>query len=305
MKKAVIVKLINYIWMGCLVISVCAGLAHGLDVPQLKGRVNDYAGMLSSATGNQLETVLDNLEQTDSTQIVVLTLPSLEGENIESYSIRVAETWKAGQKKLDNGALLIISKNDRKIRIEVGYGLEGTLTDLMAGRIIGNIIVPQFKAGNFDQGVMDGVQAMIQAVRGEFKATEKNRRPGHLPDRGGPSIFSLIVFVFLINMMGRIRRPLGALSGGILFPILGAMFFNMGLFWSVLMIPFGAIGGLVMSFLGPPLSFSSSFTPGGSGRSGPGGGFWLGGGGLGGSGSFGGFSGGGGGFGGGGASGGW
>lgn len=89
---------------------------------------------------------------------------------------------------------------------------------------------------------------------------KENKRPGHLPDRGGPSIFSLIVFVFLINMMGRIQRPLGALSGGILFPILGAMFFNMGLFWSVLMIPFGAIGGLVMSFFGPPLSFSSAIT---------------------------------------------
>jgi len=297
MNKPVTIRLIKYIWMGCLGIFLCAALAHGLEVPKLNGRVNDFAGMLSSATENQLETVLTDLERTDSTQIVVLTIPSLEGENIEEYSIRVADAWKIGQKKIDNGAILIISKNDRKLRIEVGYGLEGTLTDLIAGRIIGNIIAPQFKTGNFDQGVTDGVQAMIQVVRGEFKATEETRRaPG--PSRGHSNLFSVVVFLFLINLMGRIRRPLGALFGGILFPILGAMFFNLGLLWSVLMIPIGVICGLLMSLFGSPLSFSS--TP--SQRR-HGGGFWLGGGGGGFGG--GGFSGGGGGFGGGGASGGW
>ena len=286
--------------MGSLVIFLCAVLAHGLEVPELKQRVNDYADMLSPSTENQLETVLSDLERTDSTQIVVLTLPSLEGENIEEYAIRVAESWKIGQKGLDNGAMLIISKNDRKLRIEVGYGLEGSLTDLMAGRIIRNIIAPQFKAGNFDQGVTDGIQGMIQVVRGEFKAAEKTRRLAPRASRWHSNLFSIIVFLSLVNMIGRIRRPLGALSGGILFPILGAMFFNLGLFWSLLMIPIGAIGGLVMSLFGPPLSFGPSSTQRRSG-----GGYWLGGGGGFGGGGFGGFSGGGGGFGGGGASGGW
>ena len=156
MTKYVMRRLIQNIWMGSLFVFLCAAQAYGLEVPILKGRVNDYAGILSSTTENQLETVLNELEQADSTQIVVLTLPSLEGENIEDYSIRVADSWRIGRKGLDNGAILIIFKNDRKLRLEVGYGLEGTLTDLIAGRIIGNIIVPQFKNGNFDQGVIDG-----------------------------------------------------------------------------------------------------------------------------------------------------
>ncbi len=309
MNKPVTIRLINCIGLGSLFIFLFAALAHGLDVPKLKGRVNDYARILSSATENQLETVLGNLEQTDSTQIVVLTLPSLEGENIEEYSIRVADSWKIGQKGLDNGAILIISKNDRKLRIEVGYGLEGTLTDLMAGRIIGNIMVPQFKAGNFDQGVADGVQAMIQVVRGEFKATEENRLTGTRSAPWHMSLFSLGVFFFLVNMLGRIRRPLGALSGGILFPILGAVFFNFGLFWSLVMIPMGSIAGLVMSFFGSPLSYSPSPLRRHGGGFGLGSGSSFGSGGFGGGGfgggGFGGFSGGGGGFGGGGASGGW
>ncbi len=276
-----------------------AAPSYSLEVPVLKNRVNDYAGMLSSTTQRQLEATLRDLERTDSTQIVVLTLRSLEGENIEEFSMRVAETWQIGQKGLDNGALLIISIKDRKIRIEVGYGLEGTLTDLMAGRIIRNIIAPRFKAGNFDQGVTDGIQSMIQVVRGEFKATKSVRSPASRPSPWHGNYYSLIVFLFLVNMMGRIRRPLGAVSGGVLFPILGAMFFNLGFLWILMLIPLGAVAGLAMGFFGAPLSFSHGLTHRRSG-----GGLWLGGGRMGG-GGFGGFSGGGGGFGGGGASGGW
>ena len=144
-----------------------------LDVPPLKGRVNDYAGMLSSYAKQQLDGILRDLEKNDSTQIVVLIIPSLDGEVLEEFSIKVVDQWKIGQKGLDNGAVLLITKKERKIRIEVGYGLEGSLTDLMAGRIIRNVLVPQFRAGNFDQGVLDGVQAMIGVVRGEYQAPEK------------------------------------------------------------------------------------------------------------------------------------
>jgi len=144
-----------------------------LDVPPLKGRVNDYAGMLSSHAKQQLDGILRDLEKNDFTQIVVLIIPSLDGEVLEEFSIKVVDQWKIGQKGLDNGAVLLITKKERKIRIEVGYGLEGSLTDLMAGRIIRNVLVPQFRAGNFDQGVLDGVQAMIGVVRGEYQAPEK------------------------------------------------------------------------------------------------------------------------------------
>lgn len=297
MNKPLWIRRIGSLGIVGLVMFFCLVPVLGMEVPVLKGRVNDYAGILSPAAENHLESVLSDLEQTDSTQIVVLTLPSLGGETIEEYGIRVADTWKIGQKGLDNGAILIISKNDRKLRIEVGYGLEGTLTDLMAGRIIGNIIVPRFKAGDFEQGITEGVQAMIQVVRGEFQA---ENRPAPSAAPWHENLFSIIVVLFLINIMGRIRRPMGALAGAGLFPALGALFFNPGLFWILVMIPVGALGGLAMSFFGPPLrSGLSSFT----GRHGDG--FRLGGGrGFGGFGS-GGFSGGGGGFGGGGASGGW
>jgi uncharacterized protein len=246
--------------------------------------------------------VLGELERSDSTQIVVLTIKSLEGDSLEDFSMRVAEKWKIGQKGNDNGAILIVSKNDRKIRIEVGYGLEGSLTDLTSGRIIRNVIVPYFKRGDFDAGVSNGVQAMIQAVRGEFKgdvkpAQSKRRRSS------GAGLFPILIILFIVNRLGRVKRPLGAVSGGILFPIIGAILFGPGLLM-LLMIPLGIAGGLLMSLFGGPLSFGSTYN---SRRHG--GGYWMSGGGSGGGGfgggGFGGFSGGGGGFGGGGASGGW
>lgn len=272
-----------------------------LEVPQLTDRVNDYANMLTSHTKRQLDAMLHQLEQTDSTQITVLTISSLEGEVIEEFSIRVVEQWKIGQKGQDNGALLLISKSDRKIRIEVGYGLEGTLTDLLSGRIIRDVIVPWFKRGDIDRGVLEGVQAMIGVVKGEFTADNKALKSSGRKQGSHTGIFSLIVFLFLINMLGRLRRPAGAVAGGFLFPIIGGLFFSPGLLIVLALIPLGIVSGLLLSFFGSPLSFSHMYTSrhtgGGWHSRGFGGGSW--------SGGFGGFSGGGGGFGGGGASGGW
>lgn len=302
MNEFIAIRKISYIWVGALILFLWVPLAYGLDVPKLKGHVNDYADILSPYTESQIEGVLSQLEQTDSTQIVVLTISSLEGDALGDYSIRVAEEWKIGQKDSDNGAILLIAKNDRKLRIEVGYGLEGSLTDLISGRIIRGIIAPQFKSGNFDRGVMEGVQAMILAVRGEFKATAKTSRDTRRKSSGHSKLFVLIVFIYLINMMGRLRRPLGAAAGGLFFPIVGAMFFGLSFFWILALIPLGIFGGLAMSLFGSPLSFSSTSTHGGRYMTGGLGGL---GGFSGGMGGFGGFSGGGGGFGGGGASGGW
>jgi uncharacterized protein len=278
---------------------LCVQGALALSVPALQGRINDYAGLLSSATVQQLDANLAQLEATDSTQIVVLIVPSLEGDSLEDFSIRVVEQWKIGQKGKDNGALLLVSKNDRKIRIEVGYGLEGKLTDLVSGRIIRNIIVPRFKMGDYDQGIIDGVAAMAGVVRGEFTAPAA--APRSRGRRGAsPGLVGLLALLFFINMLGRINRGMGAAAGGILAPIAGALFLNMGLLGVMGLIPIGAAGGWLMGLLGGPVSFGRSI-------SGRGGGYWgggFGGGGFGG-GGFGGFSGGGGGFGGGGASGGW
>ncbi|WP_205623696.1 TPM domain-containing protein [Desulfogranum japonicum] len=120
------------------------GATQAAQVPKLGGRVNDYAAMLSPETRQQLNTQLAALEASDSTQIVVLTIDSLEGESLDAYSLKVAETWGIGKKGTDNGALLLVAKNDRKIRIEVGYGLEAVLTDLLSGRIIDVLITPEF-----------------------------------------------------------------------------------------------------------------------------------------------------------------
>jgi uncharacterized protein len=153
-----------------------------LEVPKLNGYVNDLAGVISPETELKIEHFLRGFESSDSTQLVVLTIDSLEGEALEEYSLKVVESWKIGQKEKDNGALLLIARQEREMRIEVGYGLEGKLTDLLAGRIIDNEIKPRFQAGDFDGGVIAGVASMAEAVRGEYQGTgrvgqKKKRNP--------------------------------------------------------------------------------------------------------------------------------
>jgi uncharacterized protein len=285
-------KLFSVLFSFVVFFCLAAPLA-ALEVPQLEGRVNDTAQMLSSQIKAGLESLLTNFEATDSTQIVVLTIPSLEGEVLEEYSLRVAEVWKIGQKGSDNGALLLIARDERKLRIEVGYGLEGSLTDLVAGRIIRGVIVPRFKEGRFDQGISEGVAAMVDAVRGEFTPSEARAGTGKSNDPAG----LIFLLIFLFSFIGRIfhkKQKAAAIAGGVASPILGLLMFpHVGL-WLLALIPLGILGGL----------FVSSVAAAGGGG---GGGFYMGGGGYGrSSGGFGGgFGGGGGGFGGGGASGGW
>lgn len=276
-----------------LLLTSLIGPAAGREVPALKARVNDEAGILSTTTETQLEQQLTGLEQSDSTQIVVLTIDSLQGESLEQFSLKVVENWQIGQSDLDNGALLLIAVGERKVRIEVGYGLEGKLTDLMAGRIIRNVILPQFKQGDFNQGVVDGVGAMIATVRGEYTAAKTETGRKH-DDYIGLIALMMFFLVFLGNMLRR-KKMASAIAGGIGAPILGSVFQGFSLPLILLLIPVGIIGGFITS--------ASHMHSGRSGRTG---GFFMGSGGFGSSsGGFGGFSGGGGGFGGGGASGGW
>lgn len=265
-----------------------------LEVPQLTGRVNDYAAILSPATVDQLENSLSRFETEESTQIVVLTIESLAGDSIEDFSLRVAEKWQIGQKGKDNGALLVIAKNDRKMRIEVGYGLEGSLTDLISGRIIRDVITPQFRNGNFDQGVINGTAAMMAAVKGEFTADQPQTSHNTANNDPGGLIVPLLIGLFFVGRIFGRFKWLAATIGGIGAPLFA--FFALGAQWLIILalIPIGFVLGLLLASI-------ASATGGRSG--GP----WIGGGGFGGSsGGFGGgFSGGGGGFGGGGASGGW
>jgi len=179
-------------------------VAGALDVPRPAGYVTDRANLLSSSTVLRLDQALADFERSDSTQIVVLTIPSLDGEVLEEYSLRVAEEWGIGQKGKDNGALLLISKADRKIRIEVGYGLEGRLTDLLAGRIIDNEITPRFKQGDFDGGVVAGVTSMMEAVRGEYQGTGRTATRHKRSPWG-----TLLLLLFLGPGMMFLRSPRG------------------------------------------------------------------------------------------------
>lgn len=159
-----------------LLFAVAATPVSGKDVPQLRSHVNDMADLISPELELKLESFLTDFERSDSTQIVVLTVPSLEGEALGDYSLKVAEKAGIGQEGKDNGALLLVAKDERKVRIEVGYGLEGRLTDLLSGRIIDNEITPRFKQGDFDGGILAGVASMAEAVRGEYQGTGRASR---------------------------------------------------------------------------------------------------------------------------------
>jgi uncharacterized protein len=269
--------------------------ADGREVPGYKGYVNDYAAMMSAEVRTKLERVLHSFDLSDSTQVAILTIDSLEGDVLEDFSIRVVDQWKIGQQGKDNGVLFLVVKNDRKMRIGVGRGLEHVLTDLAAGRIIDTVVTPRFKAGRFDEGFEAGTTAVIQTTRGEYTPATRSRR---INGKEPPLLFKYLFFgAFLIIFLAYNSRKLGVTGGSVLLPLI---FFigSPGTFkWPffLMLVPIGALAGLMISFL-----INAKMKHGsGSGR---GGGFYTGGGGFGG-GGFGGF--GGGGFGGGGASGGW
>ena len=161
-----------------LLILAFATEATPLDVPHLEARVTDLAGLLTTEQSAALETKLRDLETRDSTQVAVLIIPSLEGEPLEDYSIRVATAWRLGQKGRDNGALLLVAMKERILRIEVGYGLEATLTDARSRQIIQNEILPHFRQGDYYEGIEAGVSAIIGVVRGVYQPTARDaRRP--------------------------------------------------------------------------------------------------------------------------------
>ena len=196
------------------------GLAQA-DVPKLKGRVNDYAGILDSSQVTQIERALAAFESKTTTQVVLLTVASLDGDAIEQYAIRVAEKWKVGQKGKDNGVILVVAPNERKVRIEVGYGLEGSLTDLEASKIIRHVIIPAFKSGNFYAGIVGGLDGVMKAAEGEFKAPEKNSSYGRYESKKGRSIFSTIVSILIFILLISTRTGRFILFSSLLFGGMG------------------------------------------------------------------------------------
>jgi uncharacterized protein len=272
-------------------------------VPPLTGRVVDQTGTLSSGDIASLNQTLKDLETRKGSQIAVLIVPTTTPETIEQYSIRVAEAWKIGRKKIDDGALLVVAKDDHHLRIEVGYGLEGSLTDVATHRIIDEVITPKFKAGDFAGGISAGIDRMIKVIDGE---TLPAPEPPHWQESGafnGSDLLNPFTLVGLVILGGFLRTILGRLigataTGGVVAAV--AWFIAGSIAASLLA---GVVGFVVAMF-------ADAFIPsgpvgrgryGGGLGGGYGGGGWSGGGG----GSSGGFSGGGGSFGGGGASGSW
>ena len=271
-------------------------LVFALDVPPLTERVIDLAHVLPPNTVESLTARLKAHEETTSNQVTVLVLPSLEEEPLESFSHRVATTWKLGQKGTDNGVLLLVAIKERKIRIEVGYGLEGALTDARSAQIIRNEIVPRFRAGDAPGGVAAGVDAILKTIEGTYRASDKTA-PGLDSDAMGQVVVAVIVGLIVGLGLMRVHRLLGPVAGTGLSVLLAP--------W---LVPALITGGVTLLLL----TLISATGAGGRGRGRHGGddGIWYSsrsggwGGGSFGSGG-GGFSGGGGDFGGGGASGNW
>jgi uncharacterized protein len=265
-----------------------------VPVPVLAARVTDLTGALADAERQALEQTLAAFEQRKGSQIAVLIVPSTAPETIEQYAMRVAESWRLGRKGVDDGALLLIARDDRRLRIEVGYGLEGAVPDIAAKRIVSDIIGPRLRAGDFHGGVRTGVDALIGLVDGE-PLPEPERDMA----RGRPSgVMNLLpVLIMVVLVAGAVLRSLfGRLGGAATTGVLIG-----GIVWF-------ALGVLGVAFVAALVAFV--FTVGGGASSGwssrHGGGFGGGFGGMGGGGfGGGGFGGGGGRFGGGGASGGW
>jgi uncharacterized protein len=276
-----------------------AGAQALQPIPALESRVTDLTGTLTAAEQSQIEQTLAAFEQRKGTQIAVLLVKTTQPEEIEQYSIRVVEAWKLGRKKSDDGALLLLAVDDHRARIEVGYGLEGSLTDVMSHRIIDDTMRPLLKQGQYAAAISAGVAQIIHIADGE------QLPPPDTHWQGGPqlrNLFPVLLIAFLV-ISSVLRALLGRVAGA------GATAGIMGLIaWLVSSLLWAAGAAAVVAFLGA-LIFG---TTGGGWRSGGGfGGFGGFGGGLGGGfgggmgGGGGGFSGGGGGFGGGGASGSW
>ena len=285
------------LWLSVVLFAICSlGLVHAASdlvaVPPLTKRVVDLTATLRPDEQAQLESRLREFEDKKGSQIAVLIVPTTQPETIEQYAIRVAEQWKLGRKKVDDGAILVVAKGDRTLRIEVGYGLEGVLNDATSKRIISEVIVPRFKEGDFYGGIAAGIDRMLRTIEGEI-LPEPQKVSSSADVRGIQQLLPVAIVLALV-LGGVLRSALGRMPGAALTAgIVGVVT------WFVAGVIFTAVAAAAIGFLFTLLT-------GGMGR----GGGWhsghgyggLGGGGFGGGG---GFSGGGGGFGGGGASGRW
>ncbi len=259
--------------------------AAQVPVPPLTGRVTDQTGTLSAEQTATLEQTLSAFEARKGSQLAVLMVATTAPEEVEQYALRVAEQWKLGRKKIDDGAILVVAKNDRAMRIEVGYGLEGALSDLTSKRIISETILPRFKGQDFYGGITAGVDQIIRVIDGEPLPAPTARAPQGI---GDVQRFAPMLFILALAVGGVLRATLGKIPGSL---VTGGV---------VAVIAWFVVGAISMAVVAGVIALFVTLMGGGMLGRGLGG--HHGGGGRGGGG---GFSGGGGGFGGGGASGRW
>jgi uncharacterized protein len=280
-----------------LALLLCGTAQAEVAVPALKQRVTDLTATLDAGQKQLLENKLSAFEAGKGSQIAVLIVPTTQPETIDQFGIRVVEAWKLGRKGVDDGVLLLIAKDDRKLRIEVGYGLEGALNDATAKRIVSEIIGPDFKRGEFYAGIDAGVDAIIKVIQGEqlpppaprTSSQSNSESDGFGQVLGAGLVIFMMGNILLRQVLGRL--PSGLIVGGVIGVLAWAILSSVGVALVAAIIAF------VLSLLFGTGGRGSSFPSGWGGGSGGG---WGGGGGGGGD-----FGGGGGGFGGGGASGDW
>jgi len=205
-------------FLACLLVTVLGTVSASAtpQFPQLTGRVVDHANMLSPQTETQLVGLSAAHEQATSNQVVVATLADLQGYTIEDFGYQLGRAWGIGQQGENNGVLLLIAKAERKVRIEVGYGLEGTLTDATSSNIIFSVITPRFKLGQFDAGVLEGTTAIIAALGGEYRMREAAAPQRQQTSPLWKTLAFIIFFFILPALMGRGRFLGGMLLGGAL-----------------------------------------------------------------------------------------
>ena len=260
-----------------------------VPVPPLSGHVIDQTGTLTAQQTALLEQTLTAFEARKGSQLAVLMVASSAPEEVEQFALRVAEKWKLGRKKVDDGAVLVVAKADRAVRIEVGYGLEGALTDLTSKRIISQTILPRFKQQDFYAGISDGVGQIIRVIDGEPLPAADKVPAAQL---GDVRQYAPILFVLALVVGGVLRATLGKVPGAL---VTGG---------AIALVAWFLVGALSVAAVAGVIGMFYTLLGGGMGRHGLGGAYYGGMGGRGG-GMGGGFSGGGGGFGGGGATGRW
>jgi len=189
----------------CMALAFLPASVQAIEVPPLTGRIVDRASLLSPEWLSSLSAELAAHEDRTGNQIVLLSIPSLEGESLEEYAHRVGTTWKLGRKGLDNGVLVLVVSRDRKIRIEVGYGLEGTLTDAKAARIIRQEMVPKFRDGDHAGGISAGLRAVMGTIEGTYAAKEE---PGATRESGIGGAWEIFFVAVLAGIFA------GAIIGG-------------------------------------------------------------------------------------------